>query len=68
MQHDVAKILYFSYNRPFVLQIFISLYIGCIAYEEKNIFGKVLLILRLYKYVYMCELTLFLINWQLCYP
>ena len=37
-------------------------------YEEKNIFGKVLLILRLYKYVYMCELTLFLINWQLCYP
>ena len=36
--------------------------------EEKNIFGKVLLILRLYKYVYMCELTLFLINWQLCYP
>ena len=63
-----AKILYFSHNRPFVLQIFISLYIGCIAYEEKNIFGKVLLILRLYKYVYMCELTLFLINWQLCYP
>lgn len=51
-----------------LLQIFISLYIGCIAYEEKNIFGKVLLILRLYKYVYMCELTLFLINWQLCYP
>lgn len=68
VQHDVTKILYFSHNRPFVLQIFISLYIGCSAYEEKNIFGKVLLILRLYKYVYMCELTLFLINWQLCYP